>query len=69
LPQVEHAVAYLAAYDGRVSDHWLNFGALLDAVGATEESAAEVIAATHEGFEAARTWFKPRNEVRRFEAS
>jgi heme oxygenase len=66
LPQVEHAVAYLAAYDGRISDHWLTFGKLLDEVGATEETAEQVIAATHEGFAAARLWFRPRNDTRTF---
>lgn len=64
LPNVEHAVAYLAAYDGRVADHWLTFGRLLDEVGATEESSAEVLAATHEGFAAARVWFNPHKEAR-----
>jgi heme oxygenase len=64
LPQVSHAVAYLAAYDGRVADHWYAFGATLDQLGAAEESAEQIIAATHEGFKAARAWFKPRADVR-----
>lgn len=64
LPHVEHAVAYLAAYDGRVADHWLSFGQLLDEVGATEDTAEAVIAATHDGFATARLWFNPRHEAR-----
>jgi heme oxygenase len=64
LPQVEDAVAYLTTYDGRVAEHWQALGTLLDEVGSTEELAEQVIAATHEGFAAARTWFKPRTELR-----
>jgi heme oxygenase len=64
LPQVHHAVSYLTTYDGRVADHWQTFGASLDQVGATEELAQQVLAATHEGFAAARSWFKPRHEIR-----
>jgi heme oxygenase len=59
LPQVENAVAYLTAYDGRVADHWQTLGAMLDKVGSTDELAEQVIAATHAGFASARLWFRP----------
>jgi heme oxygenase len=68
LANIEHAVAYLAAYDGRVADHWMEFGKVLDAVGSSEDSTAQMIAAAHEGFEAAGMWFKAGHERRRFEA-
>jgi heme oxygenase len=69
LPQVEHAVAYLAAYDGRVADHWQTFGSLLDEVGSSDEQADQVIAAATEGFAAARTWFSPERSAHRFAVS
>lgn len=58
LSEIDEACAYLAAFDGRVSDHWNSFGRMLDRVGDTPESADEIIAAANNGFGCAQQWFR-----------
>ena len=58
LPELEHAMAYLSYFDGRVGEHWLLFGRMLDRIGAKPEAANEIIAAAHVGFACAKQWLR-----------
>ena len=56
LPEVEHACAYLSAYEGRTSEHWMTFGRLLDRIGAKPEVANEIMNAAQNGFDTVKKW-------------
>lgn len=58
LPEAARAMSYLAAYDGRVGDHWTTFGRIVDRAGTTPQLANEIINAAHDGFRVAKQWFK-----------
>jgi heme oxygenase len=65
VPELDVAVSYLAAFDGRGGDHWRTFGRLLDRIGSTAEVCNEIIAAAKMGFSCAKDWFGNSFEQRR----
>jgi heme oxygenase len=56
LPGVANACAYLSAYEGHISDHWLAFGRTLDRVAAANNAEPAIILAAEQAFEHARQW-------------
>ena len=65
LPELAGACAYLSQYDGRVNEHWLTFGRMLDRVGSAHEVAHTIVTAAHNAFDVAQRWFSnARSEMR-----
>ena len=58
LPQVERATAYLAFYEGRANEHWLQLGRLLDRVASEAAVEDEVIESANKAFATCRAWLR-----------
>jgi heme oxygenase len=58
LSEIQEACAYLTAFDGRVGDHWNDFGRMLEHASQGSETADEIIGAAHAGFACAQQWFR-----------
>lgn len=56
--ELDRAMSYLTAFDGRVNDHWESFGRMLDEAGATPASADRIAVAAAAGFGCVRSWFR-----------
>lgn len=55
---ISHACSYLNAYEGRVGDHWLALGRLLDRVGIDGPIENSLLTAAEAAFRHTRDWLK-----------
>lgn len=63
--RVENACSYIAAYEGRVSEHWLAFGRQLDRAAPDATTANEIILSACDAFATCREWLRSmRTETR-----
>jgi heme oxygenase len=56
LPDVANACAYLSAYEGHVSDHWLAFGRMLDRAASELDVEESILNAAEEAFAHTKQW-------------
>lgn len=56
LPTLTKACAYLSAYEGHVSDHWIAFGRTLDRAAATPDAEAAILSSAEVAFGHAKQW-------------
>ena len=56
LPQLANACAYLSAYEGHVSDHWLAFGRMLDRAATELDVEESILNAAEEAFAHTKQW-------------
>ena len=65
LPHVARACAYLSAYEGHISDHWLAFGRMLDRAATELDLEASIMNAAEEAFAHTKQWLTlTRNTAR-----
>lgn len=55
-PELANACAYLSAYEGHVSDHWLAFGRMLDRAAAQLDVEESILNAAEEAFAHTKQW-------------
>jgi heme oxygenase len=55
-PELANACAYLSAYEGHVSDHWLAFGRMLDRAAAQLDIEESILNAAEEAFAHTKQW-------------
>jgi heme oxygenase len=63
LPQVEPATSYLATYEGRANEHWLQLGRLLDHAISSADVEREALESATNAFATCRTWLRRTSSI------
>jgi heme oxygenase len=64
MPGIEPALGYLTTFEGRVGEHWMSFGRILDSIGTTQAIADEITDAALAAFDHVKQWRRQRSALR-----